>query len=65
MASLYVQLEFAHEIHRELPDPKDAKVRDNFFDICQDGMKTLMQRLCREVEPKRVLPEEAAFEGDT
>ncbi|CAE7411199.1 petC [Symbiodinium natans] len=65
MASLYMQLEFAHETHSELPDPKDANVRDKFFGICQDRMKTLMQRLCREVEPKRVLPEEAAFAGDT
>ena len=65
MASLYMQLEFAHETHSELPDPKDANVRDNFFGICQDRMHTLMQGLCREVEPKRVLPEEAAFAGDT
>ncbi|CAE7840069.1 Prkg2, partial [Symbiodinium microadriaticum] len=63
MASLYMQVEFAHEIHRELPDPQDEDVRDKFFDICCDGMKILMQRLCREVEPKRVLPEEAAFAG--
>ena len=65
MASLYMQVEFAQERHHEFPDPKDAKVRAKFFDICQDGMNILMQRLCREVEPKRVLPEEAAFAGDT
>ena len=71
MVSLYMQVQHAHEIHSELPNPKDNVLLRQFFDKCRKGMRFLLERLCRlqpvpdHQEKWMTVPQEDAFAGDT
>lgn len=71
MVSLYMQVQYAHEIHSELPNPEDNALLRQFFDKCRKGMRLLMERLCRvppvphHQEKWMTVPQEDAFAGDT
>lgn len=70
MVSLYMQVQYAHEIHPELPNPEDNALLRQFFDKCRKGMHFLLERLCRlplgpHQEKWMTVPQEDAFGGHT
>ena len=71
MVSLYMQAQYAHEAHSELPNPEDNALLRQFFDKCREGMRFLLERLCRiesvpdHQEKWMTVPREDAFAGDT
>eukprot|EP00971_Amphidinium_carterae_P068334 1353020-Amphidinium_carterae.1 len=50
MAALFAQAEFAHEKHKELPNPNDDELFCRYFQLCRDGMSEYARVMCMETQ---------------